>query len=386
LRIVHILRAPVGGLFRHVRDLAEEQTRMGHSVGIICDSSTGGAPAEAALQQLSPWCALGIHRVAMSRQLGLSDAVALAKIHRRIARIAPDVIHGHGAKGGAYARLLPRAKGRVVLYTPHGGTLHYSSRSPVGVLFLGLERLLMARTDGILFESQYSQRVYAAKVGAARCPTRVVFNGLSQPDFAPLQAADPIYDAVFVGELRTLKGISTLIEAASSIARDREFKLAIAGTGPDEAKFQAEVAAHGLEHNVDFLGHRRAREVFAMGRTIVVPSLAESFPYVVLEAMASGRSLIATDVGGIPEIFGSHAGALVPAGDAVTLAYAIRGELDQAGAAAKRCAALQERARKMFSAPRMARDVTRFYADLSQARVQKAIPIHPIKVSETTAV
>ena len=68
--------------------------------------------------------------------------------------MAPDVIHGHGAKGGAYARLLPRVTSRVVLYTPHGGALHYSWRSPAGALFLGLERLLMARTDGILFESQ----------------------------------------------------------------------------------------------------------------------------------------------------------------------------------------------------------------------------------------
>src|ERR1043165_4072571 len=63
LRILHVLRAPLGGLFRHVCDLAEEQTRMGHEVGIICDAATGGEQAEAALERLATSCALGIHRV-----------------------------------------------------------------------------------------------------------------------------------------------------------------------------------------------------------------------------------------------------------------------------------------------------------------------------------
>src|SRR5262245_61233714 len=58
LRILHVLRAPVGGLFRHVCDLAEEQTKMGHQVGVICDAGTGGEQAEAALERLGPWCAL----------------------------------------------------------------------------------------------------------------------------------------------------------------------------------------------------------------------------------------------------------------------------------------------------------------------------------------
>ncbi len=385
LRILHILRAPMGGLFRHVSDLAEEQTRMGHCVGVICDSMTGGEPAEEALQRLSPWCQLGIHRVPMGRQLGPKDIAATAKIGRHVSRIAPDVIHGHGAKGGAYARLLPRRGHRVVLYTAHGGALHYSWRSPVGALFLGLERLLLARTDGILFESRYSERAFAAKVGSAPCPTRVVFNGLSQTDFAPLHAVAPVYDAVFVGELRTLKGLGTLIEASARISRDREFKLAIAGTGPDEAKFRAEVAANGLERQVDFLGHRPAREVFALARTIVVPSLAESFPYIVLEAMASGTPLIATKVGGIPEIFGPYADALVAPGDAAALARAIRSNLDQPELAKERHFALQNRARKLFSAPRMARDVTRFYSDLSQMRARQAVPLSgPVKLPETT--
>jgi len=73
LRILHVLRAPVGGLFRHVADLAEAEAGHGHAVGLVLDSTTGGAEAERALQKLAPAASLGIHRVAMSRHLGLSD-------------------------------------------------------------------------------------------------------------------------------------------------------------------------------------------------------------------------------------------------------------------------------------------------------------------------
>src|SRR3954447_170251 len=117
--ILHVLRAPVGGLFRHVIDLARGQAARGHRVGVIADSSSGGARAEATLAELSPTLALGLTRVSMSRQIGASDAPALMHVARRAAQVAADVIHGHGAKGGAYARL---ARARAVrAYTPHGG-------------------------------------------------------------------------------------------------------------------------------------------------------------------------------------------------------------------------------------------------------------------------
>jgi glycosyltransferase involved in cell wall biosynthesis len=360
---------------------------MGHHVGVICDSGTGGDTAKRQLERLAPWCGLGIMRVRMGRSLGPGDIVTMAKIGRHVARLSPQIIHGHGAKGGAYARLLPRAKGRAVLYTPHGGTLHYNWKSPAGALFLSLERYLMTRSDGILFESRFGESAYAQKIGAPQCPTRVTPNGLSQADFAPLRAGEPKYDAVFVGELRTLKGVSTLIEAVARISRDRPFRLGIAGTGPDEWRFRAHAAARGIETIVDFLGYQPAREMFAQTRTIIVPSLAESLPYVVLEAIASGRPVIATRVGGIPEIFGPQADALLPPGDAKALAQAIRAALETPELTKPCCAALQDRARKLFSASRMARDVTRFYADLKETAAAYAEPVtEPVKLPETTAV
>ena len=80
LNIMHILRAPVGGLFRHVLDIARGQAERGHRVGLIVDCTTGGARADAALAELEPLLALGLKRVAIARELGPSDVAALRAI------------------------------------------------------------------------------------------------------------------------------------------------------------------------------------------------------------------------------------------------------------------------------------------------------------------
>src|SRR5687768_5821203 len=96
LNILHVLRATVGGLFRHVIDLARGQIARGRRVGMVVDASTGGAAAEATLAQLAPELALGLSRIAMSRQLGVRDIAARAHVARRAMEVAADVMHGHG--------------------------------------------------------------------------------------------------------------------------------------------------------------------------------------------------------------------------------------------------------------------------------------------------
>ncbi len=126
LKILHILRAPLGGLFRHVVDVAGGQSARGHRVGLIVDSTTGGARADAALAELLPHLALGVQRVAMTRELSPSDIGALRVISQRISLLAPDVLHGHGAKGAALARLAPSAPNAIQLKFPTSGHVERS--------------------------------------------------------------------------------------------------------------------------------------------------------------------------------------------------------------------------------------------------------------------
>ena len=357
--IVHVLRAPLGGLFRHVVDLARGQAARGHRVGVIADASSGGARAEATLAELSQTLALGLSRVSMSRQIGVRDAPALAHVARRAAEVAADVIHGHGAKGGAYARLARNARA-VRAYTPHGGSLHYRWSTPAGLLYLAAERAMMPRTDLFLFESRYGLNAFCAKIGDPGRRAQVVHNGVGADEFVPVATDPAAGDLVFIGELRHLKGVDVLIEAIAQLARQgRRVTATIVGEGPDRAAF--EQAAMPLGEAVRFVGALPARRAFARGRLLIVPSRAESLPYVVLEAAAAGRPLIATNVGGIPEIFGPDAAGLVPPGDPAALARAIAGALAKPQDLAATALQLRQRVRDAFSTDAMTQAVLAAY-------------------------
>src|SRR5215831_332993 len=90
LAILHVFRAPVGGLFRHVVDLVRGQAAAGHRVGIVADATTGGPRAEAALAELAPVLALGVTCVPMSRHLGLRDLWAVRGVAQVIRASGAD--------------------------------------------------------------------------------------------------------------------------------------------------------------------------------------------------------------------------------------------------------------------------------------------------------
>lgn len=335
LRVLLVYRAPVGGLFRHVYDLARELVGRGHQIGMIADASTGGERARALLDDLAPTLALGLSRVPMSRAPGPSDVPATRHVLARIRETRPDVVHGHGAKGGAYARIGATLAGTgplrcpVRVYTPHGGSLNYSATTPSGAFYLAAEKWLRQRTDLFLFESRFAQDVFDAKIGLAGRRARVVHNGLFSDDFAEIPADEGATDLLFIGELRPVKGIDVLFQTMAALRQNgRELSLTLVGDGPEKPNLEALARALGLDAQVTFAGAMPAAAAFRRGRIVVVPSRRESLPYVVLEALAAGKPVVATNVGGIPEIYGDDAPALVPPDDPERLAQAIVATLD----------------------------------------------------------
>lgn len=365
LRIVHVLRQPLGGLFRHVCDLAEGQRALGHEVGVICCEAEG-AVASQMMKVLEGNASLGIHFIRISRLPGISDIWTLTYISKLMSRLAPDIVHGHGAKGGAYARLLSSSRGLRRIYTPHGGSLHFSPDTFQGWAYLSLERFLMRRSHGILFESRFGQATFETKVAKLNVPHAVVHNGVAQSEFDLVSPFADASDLVFIGELRELKGIGTLLEALRFIGR--HISLRIVGSGPDRDAFEALALEMPHHVRVAFLGAMPARKAFALGRIVVMPSHAESLPYIALEAIAAGRPLIATRVGGVAEIYGDHAEGLIPAGDPVALRTAIKAILDDPVATEARAKALREHVRRHFSTLQMVQRVDAFYAQVLSSR------------------
>lgn len=370
-RILHVFRAPIGGLFRHVVDLIRLQAAAGHLVGIVCDATTGGDWAVQVLSDLAPCLALGVTRIPMRRNPHPSDLACLRAVAARAEIVVADVLHGHGAKGGAYARLAPAYGGRSMIraYTPHGGSYNYQPGSAVHRLYMAAESLLARRTDVFLFESEYVAERHRAYVGIHGRVNRMVHNGLSEAEFAPLTLAVDPFDLLYVGELRAAKGLPVLLQALALLhAEGRNVRLLLVGSGADAGLLRAKAEAMGLTGAIAFEPAQNIRAILARGRIMVVPSLAESLPYVVLEAAAAAHPLVATNVGGIPEIFGSAAGDLVPARDPVALQRAIARVLDEAPESrAARFRTLSDSVRHRFSMERMGADVLSAYAAASRA-------------------
>jgi glycosyltransferase involved in cell wall biosynthesis len=369
LKILHIARAPLGGLFRHVLDLARGQATRGHRVGLIVDSLTGGARADAVLAELAPQLALGVARVPIARHLSLGDFAAWQFVGRRIATLDPDVLHGHGAKGAALARLAPHKNGAIRVYTPHGGSLVYAPGTLAGGFYRSAERLLIGRTDLFLFESSYIAAEFSNKIGAPRALVRVVRNGVSEAEFIPVTANREATDLVCVGELRSVKAFDVLIEALAVLKQSgRRLSATIVGDGPDSAQLAALAQRRGVAGQVRFAGHRPAREAFAMGKILVVPSRAESLPYIVLEAAAAGIPIIATRVGGIPEIFGDEARHLITADDRSALAQAIGEAIDDPARMERLARALKARVSAEFCVNSMVENGLAAYREALAAR------------------
>ena len=329
-----MFRAPLGGLFRHVLDVARGQIARGHAVGIFCDSSTGGPRADETLAEFGPQLALGLHRVPMHRMPHWTDLSALAALTGVYRSMRPDVLHAHGSKGGFYARVvtLPgRGRDTVRAYTPHGGSFNYKPGSLMHRAYMRTEALLDRRTDIFLFESEYIKGRFDAFVGGTKQLVKVIRNGIAASEFDPIERVPDAYDLVYLGELREAKGVDTLIDAVSLIRREHGLRLTLlaVGSGPNEADLHRRTEAAGIWDTTTFVPPQAIRSALSRGRIMVIPSKAESLPYVILEAAAAAQPLVATNVGGIPEIFGDQSDQLIPPSDVNILAAAILAKVSE---------------------------------------------------------
>lgn len=308
----------MGGVFRHVRDLVEEQSKQGHKVGIVCDSSTTSEHDAKLFEKVLPHLELGLIRLPIGRSIGVSDAKALWASYKQIKELQPDILHGHGAKGGAIARIIGSvlrvSRCRVArLYSPHGGSLHYDKASTKGRIVFAVERLLERLTDSLCFVCQYEKKTYETKIGKPTTAAHVIYNGVREDEFIPVLNVDNAADFLFIGEMRELKGPHIFIDAfyEANKRSERPLSAIMVGNGPDKQIYIDQIKARNLEAQITMLPAMPARNAFAMAQTVIVPSLAEAMPYIVLEALAGGKPVLASDVGGIPEIFPNQSEALL---------------------------------------------------------------------------
>jgi glycosyltransferase involved in cell wall biosynthesis len=370
LRIIHCFRSPVGGIFRHVRDLASAHAAEGHEVGILCDSSTGGAHEERLFAEIRPYLSLGLTRLPIRRSIGPSDARALWSSYTALRGLKPDILHGHGAKGGALARTIGSVlrvnQFRVArIYSPHGGSLHYDRGTIKGKAILALERFQEHATDALVFVCDFERRTYEEKIGTPRAPVERIYNGVGDAEFVPVALRPDAVDFLYIGMLRDMKGPDIFIDALARTERlaGRPLSAMMIGDGPQQDDYMRMKLQRGLGRRIGMGPAMPTRDAFALARFVVVPSRAESMPYIVLEALAGGRPVIASRVGGMPEILGLASAALAEPNNAQSLASIMYQALSDEGWAARTMPAPGP-FRATFSAATMASDMMALYRSL----------------------
>jgi len=306
-----------GGVGRHVSDLFEGLRVRGYDV-ILCGPGLPGAAAADAAHR-----SLAFHRAVAPR----ADLVSLAGFDRIVRAVRPDIIHAHSSKAGAIARLAKILHPRVpVLYAPHGYAFAgYFERAIERSLYREAERRLARLTERVITTCDAEARL-AATVGPIE-RVRVVYNGVApasdgplDPRISELAAGGPV--VCTVTRLSCGKGVDTLIDALPPVlARHPQVRIAIVGGGPDMEHLRARARTREVAHAVRFLGPSDDPIPIVRGADVFVfPSLAEAFPYAILEAMSVGRPILSTDVGGISEaIIDRESGLLVSAGDPVAI-------------------------------------------------------------------
>jgi glycosyltransferase involved in cell wall biosynthesis len=360
VKVAFVLGTSTGGTARHVRMLAAGCAARGVAVEVFGPARTNRDFAFGAIAggQVS-FTPVEI----ADRPRVLHDLRAIRRLRRLIAAWRPDVVHAHGLRAGALSAIA-LASVRPTAYDPRPGLVVTVHNAPAaggatGAIYRVLERIVAHSADSVLCVSaDLEERMRAAgarRVSHAPVPAVTVSGagvsgagvsgagvsgaGVSAetpPSWALPGAPAPDRPVVLAaGRLAAQKGFGTLLEAA---ARWRDIEpeplVVIAGEGPLEAELKAQAA--GLRVDARFPGHRDDMPaLLAAAAVFVLPSTWEGQPLILQEALRAEVPIVATRVGGTPELTGEDAALLVPVGDASRLAAAVRSVLTDLPLAAR---------------------------------------------------
>ena len=261
----------------------------------------------------------------------LRRPAALYRLYRIIRAFQPDIVHTHLQAPNLYGRLMAlAARVPVVIASEHNVYAAKAGRH------VWIERLLARRTAALIAVSEQVRTFLAAQLRVDASTIRLVRNGIAMPVTA-LDGAASLHRRLSVPEnhsvigtvasLTAKKGHRYLFEAVAAL-RDRgvHCSLLLAGDGPERRALGALATTLRIADRVHFLGdHPRVGELLDAIDLFVLPSVTEGLPLALLEAMAAGKAVVATNVGGVPEVITSGTnGVLVPARDVPALAGAIQ--------------------------------------------------------------
>ena len=303
--LVQIVRSPLGGIGKHVKDVAEYfSSDLRAEVLIFTDLSDANFNPPLPANVL-------IYNLEISEGPTIADFKNLIFIYNLLRKKNACVIHGHGAKGGLYARLLALILRSKCIYTPHGGSLHRTHGKIKNCLYDTIERLLTPLTTVFLFESQYSKDLFVQNV-ASNSRLIVNPNGIDVRPNVAIKTFLPgkSLNIKSFGLLRQLKGHDIVIRACAALQKNKiPFHYTIFGKGEEKNNLEQLIQDEGLLGLVEIKPYSENIENEMLSADIVVQSSRyESFGYVPIEAMALKVPVASSLSGGLKEIMSEDVG------------------------------------------------------------------------------
>ena len=348
LSIAHVL-APngAGGLESVVLALAIGQSRSGQTVRVIAVETPGADIAS--FNSTLEAAGIEVLRVRVRGRAYLEERAAVVALCRHV---APDIVHTHGYRPDVVDGPAIRRLGIATVSTIHGLTNHENLK---GRFFHWLQARALRRYDAVAVVSRPLVQAYAER-GISADRLHCVPNGWGGPpplerDAARRSLGIDEHDVVvgWIGRLSAEKGADVFINAMARVARrhasESQLKAVVIGDGPERESLRERARLLGLtDQQIDWLGVvTGAGRLAAAFDVFVLSSRSEGTPIVLLEAMAAGTPVVATSVGGVPDVVTRAEALLVPPDEPLALAAAIDDSLRHRPAAHARAAAARQR-------------------------------------------
>ena len=373
MRVLHVVQPPRGGAPAVVEMLVPRQLAR-HDVGVVCRPAVARRIAGSGAR---------VWALPMDRRVRPTDLYELVRLTRIVAGYRPDVIHAHSSKAGVLARLAGRVTGTPVVFSPHNFSYRiHEGSAPARLAFLAIERLLAPLTAHlqVSYQAEYED---AVRVGTGTTRnTSVVPNGIETGPL--LNLPKPTGDPLRVGTYARLwpqKSIDVLLRSAAiCLRRGLVFDVLIIGEGPLRASLMALASELGIEGRTRFLDDPGgAVAALANLDVFVLSSSVEALPLTPMEAMAAGRTVIATRVGGVSGVVSDgETGLLVEPNDTEALAAAIERVVKDASLRERLAAAGRRTAEARFDIAAMASAFEAIYqAVLAGGQTAPEIHAHP---------
>ena len=380
-----IARLNMGGPALHVAYLTAGLRERGYATTLVAGSLARG---EDSMAFVADGLGVDVERVEeLQREISpLRDVFAMVRLARIIRRVRPHILHTHTAKAGAIGRfaalLAGDARPPIIVHTFHGHVLRGYFGPLRSRMFAALERVL-ARSTTCLVAVSPQVRDDLVRLGVAPEEKFIVIRlGIELEDRVDsdtdgraetrrlLGIPSEAFTVGWIGRMTGIKRTDDVLLAFKRLrARGVDARLCMVGDGPDRAAIERRAHDLGIVRDTLFLGYQESVAPFyAAFDAFILPSANEGTPVTAIEALAAGRPVVATRVGGVPDVVrDGEDGFLVEAGDVEALAERLASLAADPGLRERMGAAGRGRVLPRYAVARLVDDVDRLYRSLLEA-------------------